>query len=78
MTLIEGYLYNNTINERNIDEGSLVITNKERLKKNYYGIFVRFLVEFERRFTANDLMHKFLESYYIREIHGLHKFRKCC
>ena len=62
MTLLAEYLCNSTTGKRNIDEGSLVRTNKERLKRNYYGILDRFLVEFDRRVTANAVMHNSLES----------------
>ena len=38
-------------------DSGILITNKEILKMNYYGIFDKFLVEFDRWVTDNDVMH---------------------
>ena len=62
MTLLEGCLSNSTTGKRNIDKGSLMITNKERLKRIYFVFFDIFLVEFDRRVTDNDVMHNLLKS----------------
>ena len=62
MTLLDGYICNSTTFKRNVDVGSFVITNKERLKRNYYGILDRILAD-DRRFTANDVMLNSLELF---------------
>ena len=43
-----------------------MITNRKRLPRNYYGIVDSVLAEFERRFTANDLMLNSQETFDIQ------------
>ena len=82
MKSLEGYLCKSITGKKNIDEKGLVITNKERLKRSYYGILDRFSAEVDRRFTANDLMLNSLESFDIAsekfmDIPNLEMFDNC-
>ena len=53
-----------------------MIINKGRLKTNYYWILDRILVEFDRRFTVNDMILNIASEKFI-DITNLDNFANC-